>query len=217
MGIPAVVGIGPFLNEVSAGETIIIDGDHGLVILQPDEETIARYRHELVQHRTLAAKLEELRDLPAETIDGERIRLMANIEFPSEVRHVIDRGCDGIGLYRSEFLYLTRDVQPSEADHLAAYSAVAETLGGRPVVMRTVDLGADKIPNFPMPDDERNPFLGLRSTRLALKHVDMFRIPTPRHAASQHARQRVDHVPVGVEHPGTSSRKNGVGRRHGGP
>ncbi len=176
MGIPAVVGIGAFLNEVSGGETIIIDGDQGLVILQPDEETLARYRHEVVQHRTLAAKLETLRDLPAETLDGVRVQLAANIEFPSEVRQVIDRGCDGIGLYRTEFLYLTREVQPNEAEHFAAYSQVADALGEMPVVMRTVDLGADKIPNFPMPEDERNPFLGLRSIRLALKHVDMFRI-----------------------------------------
>ncbi len=176
MGIPAVVGIGPFLNEVSGGETIIIDGDQGLVILQPDEETLARYRHEVVQHRTLAAKLETLRDLPAETLDGVRIQLAANIEFPSEVRQVFDRGCDGIGLYRTEFLYLTREVQPSDAEHFAAYSQVADALGDLPVVMRTVDLGADKMPNFPMPDDERNPFLGLRSIRLALKHVDMFRV-----------------------------------------
>jgi phosphotransferase system enzyme I (PtsI) len=175
MGIPAVVGIGPFLTEVSGGETIIIDGDNGLVILQPDEETMARYRYEVMQHRTLAAKLESLRDLPAETLDGQRIELAANIEFPSEVRQVIDRGCDGIGLYRTEFLYLTREVQPSEDEHFAAYSQVADAVGELPVVMRTLDLGADKIPNFPMPDDERNPFLGLRSIRLALKHVDMFR------------------------------------------
>ncbi len=176
LDIPAVVGTGPFLTEVSGGETVIIDGDHGLVILQPDEETVARYRHEVAEQRDLAAKLETLRDLPAVTLDGEHVTMLGNIEFPGEVKHCRERGADGIGLYRTEFLFLTHEVQPSEEEHLAAYREVIEAVDGQPVVMRTLDLGADKIPNFPMPDDERNPFLGLRSIRLALKHVDMFRI-----------------------------------------
>jgi phosphoenolpyruvate-protein phosphotransferase (PTS system enzyme I) len=176
LDIPAVVGTGPFLTEVSGGETVIIDGDNGLVILQPDEETVARYRHEVVEHRNLAAKLETLRDLPADTLDGEHVTLLGNIEFPSEVKQCEERGGEGIGLYRTEFLFLTREVQPSEDEHLAAYREVIDALHGKPVVMRTLDLGADKIPNFPVPEDERNPFLGLRSIRLALKHVDMFRI-----------------------------------------
>ncbi len=176
LDIPAVVGTGPFLTEVSGGDTVIIDGDNGLVILQPDEETIARYRHEVDEHLHLAAKLETIRDLPADTLDGHHITLLGNIEFPSEVQQCEDRGGEGIGLYRTEFLFLTRDVQPSEEEHLAAYREVIEATRGKPVVMRTLDLGADKIPNFPMPEDERNPFLGLRSIRLTLKHVDMFRI-----------------------------------------
>ncbi|WP_442483911.1 phosphoenolpyruvate--protein phosphotransferase [Aeoliella sp. SH292] len=175
LDIPAVVGTGPFLTEVSGGETVIIDGDNGLVILQPDEETLARYRHEVDEHRQLAAKLETLRDLPPVTLDGQHITLLGNIEFPAEVEQCLARGAEGVGLYRTEFLYLMRDIQPSEDDHHAAYREVIEALGGLPVIMRTLDLGADKIPNFPMPDDERNPFLGLRSIRLALKHVEMFR------------------------------------------
>jgi phosphotransferase system enzyme I (PtsI) len=175
LDIPAVVGTGPFLTEVSGGETVIIDGDNGLVILQPDEETLARYRHEVDEHRQLAAKLETLRDLPSVTLDGQHITLLGNIEFPAEVEQCLARGAEGVGLYRTEFLYLMRDIQPSEDDHHAAYREVIEALGGLPVIMRTLDLGADKIPNFPMPDDERNPFLGLRSIRLALKHVEMFR------------------------------------------
>jgi phosphotransferase system enzyme I (PtsI) len=127
------------------------------------------------EHRQLAAKLETLRDLPSVTLDGQHITLLGNIEFPAEVEQCLARGAEGVGLYRTEFLYLMRDIQPSEDDHHAAYREVIEALGGMPVVMRTLDLGADKIPNFPMPDDERNPFLGLRSIRLALKHVEMFR------------------------------------------
>ncbi|MAT72982.1 MAG: phosphoenolpyruvate--protein phosphotransferase [Planctomycetaceae bacterium] len=175
LGIPAVVGIGGFLTDVSGGETVVIDGDQGMVILSPDEETLARYRHEVEEQRSLAAKLEQLRELPAETTSGERIQLLGNIEFPAEVQQCLDRGADGIGLYRTEFLYLGRDDDPSEEAHYAAYSEVAEAMRDHPVVIRTLDLGADKLNTLPDPEDERNPFLGLRSIRLALKNRDLFR------------------------------------------
>ncbi|MFO0790636.1 MAG: phosphoenolpyruvate--protein phosphotransferase [Pirellulales bacterium] len=175
LGIPAVVGIGPFLTSVSGGETAIIDGYQGIVILHPDEETIARYRHEVIQYRSHAAKLEKLRDLPAESADKVRIQLLGNIEFPYEVEQCQKRGSDGIGLYRTEFLFLSRDTEPTEQEQTAAYTAVATALQGQPVVMRTIDLGADKMPGIPFPEDEANPFLGLRSIRLALKNPEMFR------------------------------------------
>lgn len=173
--IPAVVGTGPFMTEVSGGDLVIIDGDKGLVILHPDEETIARYRHEAEEHRSLAARLEELRNLPAVTADGVRIELMGNIEFPYEVDHCVERGADGIGLYRTEFLYLGTDREPDEEDHFQAYSRVVQTLEGKPVTIRTFDLGADKVPSLPSPEDERNPALGQRSIRLSLRNVPMFR------------------------------------------
>jgi phosphotransferase system enzyme I (PtsI) len=175
LGIPAVVGTGPFLTEVSGGDTVIIDGDEGLVILQPDEETVARYRHEAEEIRTLAAHLETLRDLPAETADKTRIYLMGNIEFPYEVDHCVDRGADGVGLYRTEFLYLGADFEPTEDVHHQAYCQVVRAMGDRPVIIRTFDMGADKVPHLPSPEDERNPFLGLRSIRLALRNLSMFR------------------------------------------
>jgi phosphotransferase system enzyme I (PtsI) len=175
LGIPAVVGIGPFLADVSGGETAIIDGYQGMVILHPDEETLARYRHEVVQYRSHAAKLEKLRDLPAETSDGVLIQLLGNIEFPYEVEQCQKRGAKGIGLYRTEFLFLSRDEVPSEEEQTAAYSAVAKAMSGLPVVMRTIDLGADKLPSVPAPEDESNPFLGLRSIRLALRNPELFR------------------------------------------
>ena len=175
MEIPAVVGIGPFLTDVSGGDLVIIDGDNGLVILQPDEETIARYRHEVEEHRTQQARLVELRDLPAETACGTRIELLGNIEFPYEVDHCIERGADGIGLYRTEFLYLTSEREPTEEDHLAAYTRVVQTIGPRPVVIRTLDLGADKLSQGSGLEEERNPFLGLRSIRLSLRDLPLFR------------------------------------------
>ncbi|GAG20301.1 unnamed protein product, partial [marine sediment metagenome] len=120
--IPAVVGTGLFLTEVSGGDQVIIDGDNGLVILQPDEETLARYHHEVEEIRTLAVRLESLRDLPAETADKVPLKLFGNIEFPYEVDHCIDRGADGVGLYRTEFLYLGSETEPTEEVHFQAYS-----------------------------------------------------------------------------------------------
>jgi phosphotransferase system enzyme I (PtsI) len=173
--IPAVVGTGPFMTEVSGGDLVIIDGDKGWVILHPDEETIARYRHEADELRSMAARLEVLRDLPAVTADGTRVELMGNIEFPYEVDHCVDRGADGVGLYRTEFLYLGDEREPDEEDHFRAYSRVVRSMGDKPVTIRTFDLGADKVPSLPDPEDERNPALGQRSIRLSLRHVPMFR------------------------------------------
>jgi phosphotransferase system enzyme I (PtsI) len=175
MAIPAVVGTGPFLTEVSGGDLVIIDGDKGLVILRPDEEAIAHYRHEAKEHRHLAARLEMLRDLPAETSDGVRIELLGNIEFPYEVDDCVARGADGVGLYRTEFLYLGQEQEPNEEEHFRAYSRVVQSMGGRPVTIRTFDLGADKVPHLPEPEDERNPALGQRSIRLSLRNLPMFR------------------------------------------
>jgi len=173
--IPAVVGVGPFLADVSGGEPVILDGNQGVIILQPDEETIAQYRLEEEAARTVAARLDGLRDLPAETTDGVRVQIMGNIEFPSEVEQCISRGCDGIGLYRTEFLYLTSRREPTEEDHYAAYSEVVKALPDKPVVIRTLDLGADKMLTERTPEEERNPCLGLRSIRLSLRQLPIFR------------------------------------------
>jgi len=172
--LPAVVGTGPFLSDVSGGDQVIIDGDQGVVILRPDEETLQRYNLQIQQHRTAAAQLVGLKDLPAQTLDGTRIQLLGNIEFPHEVEHCVERGADGIGLYRTEFLFLTSDREPTEDDHFGAYSGVIQAMGDRPVVIRTLDLGADKMaPNVAA--EERNPALGLRSIRLSLRNLPLFR------------------------------------------
>jgi phosphotransferase system enzyme I (PtsI) len=173
--IPAVVGTGKFLTDVSGGELAIVDGDLGRVILQPDEETIARYRHEVEEHRSLAVRLQGLRELPAETLDGTRVTLMANIEFPREVEACIERGADGVGLYRTEFLYLAVDTEPTEEEHYNAYCQVLSAMQDYPVVFRTLDLGADKLGQLPSHEEERNPFLGLRSIRLSLRNLPQFR------------------------------------------
>ncbi|HTU25700.1 MAG TPA: phosphoenolpyruvate--protein phosphotransferase [Pirellulales bacterium] len=173
--IPAVIGTGLFLSDVSGGDPVIIDGDQGLVILQPDEETIARYRHEVEEHRNRAARLKSLRDLPAQTADGQHVSLYGNIEFPNEVKHCLDRGAEGIGLYRTEFLYLGAGSEPDEETHYGAYAQVVQAMAGRPVVIRTLDMGADKVLSDFDTSGQRNPCLGLRSIRLSLGNLPLFR------------------------------------------
>lgn len=174
--IPAVVGIGRFLSDVSGADIVIIDGNRGLVILNPDEKTLAEYEHTEEEFHHFEESLVSLRDLPAITADGERITLMANIEFPSEVEHCLDRGAEGIGLYRTEFLYLDAKRSPTEEEHYKAYSRVVSAMKGRPVVIRTLDLGADKLAeDLESGERERNPFLGLRSIRLCLRHLEIFK------------------------------------------
>jgi phosphotransferase system enzyme I (PtsI) len=173
--IPAVVGVGRFLSDVVPGDLVIIDGELGRVVIRPDEVTLERYRHQVELRRTAAAHLETLRDLPAETRDGERIQILANIEFPHEAEVLCERGAEGIGLYRTEFLYLGATQEPDEEAHYQAYAAVVQCMQGRPVIIRTFDLGADKMGNVPLPSEERNPFLGLRSIRLSLRNVPSFR------------------------------------------
>src|SRR5262249_33938810 len=143
--IPAVVGLGKFVTDVSGGDLVILDGNRGILILNPDEETLERYEHTRSSLRTFETRLGELPDLPAETRDGTPVLLLGNIEFPQEAAHCLERGSDGVGLYRTEFLYLGKQGDPSEGEHLDAYMTVLRTLGPKPVVIRTLDLGADKF------------------------------------------------------------------------
>lgn len=175
--IPAVVGIGKFLADASAGEVVIIDGNRGEVIIDPDEETIARYQDSVKQRESESVRLATLNTIEAQTSDGVRIQVMGNIEFPQEVAQCAKRGADGIGLYRTEFLYLGADHEPTEDEHYDAYRRVIHEMGDHPVVIRTLDLGADKIPGdieeFRTKAD--NPALGLRSIRLSLRHLGQFK------------------------------------------
>ncbi len=173
--IPAVVGLGHFMHRIESSAEIIVDGFRGRVILQPTAEMLARYREGIKVRDSRVTKLGELRDLPAVTSDGTHIHLMANIEFPNEVEACLARGAEGVGLYRTEFLYLGSASEPTEEEHFAAYHHVVSAMGGRPVVMRTLDLGADKMGQSPNFERENNPFLGLRSIRLSLRNPQMFR------------------------------------------
>lgn len=175
--LPAVVGVGNFLADVSPGDTIIIDGNRGEVIIDPDEKTLDRYRASLASQKEETARLAELHELPATTLDNVRLQVMGNIEFPQEVEHCTQRGADGVGLYRTEFLYLGAKSEPTEEDHYNAYRQVLESMHDRPVVIRTLDLGADKIPAAvaSLYDEVDNPALGLRSIRLSLRNTPQFK------------------------------------------
>jgi len=173
--LPAVVGIGRFLHSITGSDCVIVDGDRGRVIIDPSDEVLEHYRARVQYRLSLAARLAELSQLPAETTDGVRIQLNANIEFPHETAACLERGADGIGLYRTEFLYLSSESEPSEEDHFDAYSQVIREMNGRPVVIRTLDLGADKMGRGTLAYRENNPFLGLRSIRLSLRNLDLFR------------------------------------------
>lgn len=175
--IPAIVGVGNFLSDISGGDQVIIDGDHGEVIINPDDATLERFQASARLSVDVSSRRSALAALKPETLDGVTIQLNGNIEFPEEVDACLKRGADGIGLYRTEFLYLSGDREPSEEDHFQAYRHVAETLAGKPVVIRTLDLGADKISSSTaaLVDAEANPSLGLRSVRLSLKNIALFK------------------------------------------
>lgn len=174
--IPAVVGLGKFIGEVSGGDFVIVDGTHGLLILEPDAVTIEKYRNLRTEQRQEAGRWVVQRDLPAQTSDGTRIRLFGNIEFPSEADHCQYRGADGVGLYRTEFLYVGRKNDPTEDEHFDAYLTVLRKLGKQPVVIRTLDVGADKFGSLPWTGpEEKNPYLGMRSIRLCLRNWPLFK------------------------------------------
>src|SRR5262249_7290912 len=141
------------------------------------EETIERYQKLRDEQRLRDARWVTQRGLPAQTRDGVRISLLGNIEFPNEAKQCVERGAEGVGLYRTEFLYLGRDVEPSEEEHFEAYMTVLRQMGPkRPVVIRTLDLGADKFGALAgASQEEKNPSLGLRSVRLCLRNLPLFR------------------------------------------
>ena len=176
--IPALVGVGKFLSDISGGDTVIVDGNNGLLILDPDAETLDRYevnrraeRSRSGLHRVTS------RNVPAITKDGAKIELFGNIEFPSEVRPCLERGAEGVGLYRTEFLYVQKSEDPTEEEHYEAYKAVLTEIGpNKPVVIRTLDLGGDKFNSVSgLSIVEKNPFLGLRSVRLCLRRLPLFK------------------------------------------
>ena len=171
--IPAVVSANIITELVNPGDTLLIDGRKGVVIISPDEEALSIGRKQMQQRRKQETERLRLRDLPAVTRDGFRIELAANIEFPEEIPHVKAHGADSIGLFRTEFQYLNKDTLPEEEEMFHSYSQVVNQMGNKPVIFRTVDLGGDKMANFMRSTHELNPYMGLRAIRLCLGNPEM--------------------------------------------
>jgi len=175
LGIPAVVALEDLTECTRGGDTVIIDGNRGVVIVNPDTQTTRQYEEYLIEFEKLEHRLDTVRKKPTITRDGVKITLLGNIEFPDEAELVLEKGGDGIGLYRTEFLYLNRDSEPTEQQHYEAYAETVSVFKHRPVIIRTVDLGADKYTQSRRFAPEPNPFLGLRSIRFCLQNLTMFK------------------------------------------
>lgn len=175
LGIPAVVGLEDITAHVSSGDTLVIDGLHGVVVINPDPAQRAEYDTQMAHLIEVRATLDELRDVAAETRDGTKIELLGNIEFPYEIAACLEKGATGIGLFRTEFLFLQDGPMPDEDAQYEVYKAAVVAVGGRPLVIRTMDLGGDKLHAGGAWEAEKNPFLGLRSIRYSLQNLSMFR------------------------------------------
>ncbi len=174
--IPAVVGLENICSYVKTGDPVIIDGTDGVVILKPTPEIFREYLEKQRRFKYVIQELLKHTDQPAETVDKYKIEIMANIEFLDEIPHVLSRGAEGIGLYRTEFFYMNTDKLPTEEDHFRIYKRLAEQISPYPATIRTLDLGGDKIQSKLHVTDEQNPVLGLRAIRFSLKHLDLFRL-----------------------------------------
>lgn len=174
--IPAVVGLKDITETVKNGDVVIVDGIEGVVIIDPDHETVMKYVALQEAFNKEKEELKKLKDVKAVTKSGKRIEVAGNIGKPEDVLKVIENGGDGVGLFRTEFLYMDRDEMPTEEEQFGSYKYVLEKMEGKPVVIRTLDIGGDKqLPYLVMPN-EMNPFLGYRAIRLCLDRTDLFKI-----------------------------------------
>ncbi len=176
LGIPAVVGLHMITEVIREGDAVLVDGRQGTVTINPTSGTLEKGRAQFREIEAYKDKLSSLRDLPAETKDGRRITLSANIELPTELSSVIESGAEGVGLYRTEFIYMNRAGLPSEDDQFEAYKKVLEGVKPNPVIVRTMDLGGDKFITHLNIPFEFNPFLGWRAIRFCLERRDIFEV-----------------------------------------
>lgn len=176
MGLPAVLGVQGLLGKVRSGEKVLVDGEHGRIVVAPSAETLAEFERKAEARNRLERQLARLRSLPAESRDGERIALQANLELPRDVEPALKAGAEGVGLLRTEFLFMNRDTLPDENEQYAALRSIVEGLEGRPVTIRTLDVGGDKISTAlgGRIGESPNPALGLRGIRLSLAETKLF-------------------------------------------
>jgi phosphotransferase system enzyme I (PtsI) len=179
--IPAVLGLSVISREVKNGDMLALNGSSGVVVINPDRQILEQHEDEGKKQRKLSDQLAGLKDLPAQTSDGHRVMIKANIGLPEEAAAALQNGAEGIGLYRSEFLFITPGIAAGEDVQYNAYSHVLKTMGNLPVTIRTVDVGGDKVvPELQAAQDqyhsERNPLLGLRAIRMSLTNPEMFKV-----------------------------------------
>jgi len=172
--IPAIVGLGRVLEDLKDGELIILDGLEGIIIPNPTEAQMTKYEAKIADFKRTREELKQLKDEPSITTDGHRVELAANIGTPEDAKSATANGAEGVGLYRTEFLYMDRTELPTEEEQFVAYKAVLEEMKDKPVVVRTLDIGGDKeLPYLQLPH-EMNPFLGYRAIRICLDQKDLF-------------------------------------------
>ncbi|HEX6266853.1 MAG TPA: phosphoenolpyruvate--protein phosphotransferase [Burkholderiales bacterium] len=174
LAIPAIVGLHHAFQTIAERELLIVDGVHGVLIVNPDPVVLAEYRLRQSQLDLDRQRLKRLRSTPAATVDGTPVELYANIELPEDMPEVLEAGAQGVGLFRSEFIFLNRKDLPGEDEQFEAYRNVAQAMGGRPVVLRTLDIGADKALNGGTGGTMPNPAMGLRAIRFCLAEPQMF-------------------------------------------
>ncbi len=174
--IPAVVGSETGTHYINTGDTLIVDGTTGVVVVNPSPEIIQEYQDRHRTRQKIERELFQYRDLPAETLDGFRVHILANIELVEEIPSVLEHGAEGIGLYRTEYLYLNRKDLPSEEEHFQAYKTVIEGIAPHPAVIRTLDIGGDKFISHLELAEEMNPAMGLRAIRFSLKEREIFKV-----------------------------------------
>jgi phosphotransferase system enzyme I (PtsI) len=174
LGIPAVVGLGDLSRVAKEGSRVVVDGNRGRVVVDPDPDTLRAYERLRKEYDRFRVSLERSKELVAETLDGYRIRLFGNIERPRDATAVLAQGGDGVGLFRTEYLFTDPDRPPSEEEHYDAYRETIRRLDGKPLVIRTLDVGGDKILADRSLAKERNPFMGLRSLRYCLAAPEIF-------------------------------------------
>lgn len=176
LGIPTIVGLENITSMVSTGDSLIIDGNHGMVIIDPDAAQLLEYRRLGEKLAAFGSSLDEISRLPAKTTDGTHVTLSANIEFPTEIKTCLAKGAVSIGLYRTEFLFLASPTEPDEEQQYQTLAQAIRLLGGKTLTVRTLDLGADKLTRFKNDEHvELNPFLGCRSIRLCLQNLQLFK------------------------------------------
>ena len=174
--IPAVVGSETGTHYINTGDTLIVDGITGVVVVNPSPEIIQDYMDRNRTRQRIERELYQYRDLPTETQDGYRVHLLANIELVEEIPSVLEHGAEGIGLYRTEYLYLNRKELPTEEEHFRAYKTVVEGTSPHPAVIRTLDIGGDKFISHLELAEEMNPAMGLRAIRFSLKEPEIFKV-----------------------------------------